>query len=288
MAYDAKAVEIMIASPSDVTEERNSIREIIAEWNHIHSRSQSICLMPVSWETHASPELSGRPQQIINERVLDNADLLIGVFWTRLGTPTGESISGSVEEIERHVRAGKPAMLYFSAAPVVPQSLDRTQYDALTEFRLWAEGAGLIESYADITEFRNKFRRQLQIAVNDSPYIRSLLEDDVSFVDIFEQGLGGSSPLSEDAAEVLGHAASDGRNGMITIQKFLGGTRIFSGGTVIGNHADPRSVARWEAAVEELYDKGFTKDVNGRGEIFKVTNEGYLAAECDPSENNEV
>ena len=33
MAYDAKAIEVMIASPSDVVNERQAVREIIAEWN---------------------------------------------------------------------------------------------------------------------------------------------------------------------------------------------------------------------------------------------------------------
>jgi hypothetical protein len=41
MAYDAKAIEIMIASPSDVVNERQAVREIIAEWNAVHSRREA-------------------------------------------------------------------------------------------------------------------------------------------------------------------------------------------------------------------------------------------------------
>jgi hypothetical protein len=144
MAYDAKAVEIMIASPSDVAQERQIVREVVAEWNAIHSRARTVVLMPVSWETHSAPELSGRPQQMINDRVLAHADLLVGIFWTRVGTPTGKAISGSIEEIEEHRRHGKPVMLYFSNAPVVPDSIDQSQYEQLKQFKKWAAGEGIV------------------------------------------------------------------------------------------------------------------------------------------------
>jgi hypothetical protein len=39
---------------------------------------------------------------------------LIGVFWTRVGTPTGIAESGTLEEIERVAAEGKLVMLYFS------------------------------------------------------------------------------------------------------------------------------------------------------------------------------
>ena len=64
-----------------------------------------------------APEMGDEPQTIINKRILEDADFLVGIFWTRLGTPTASYASGAVEEIEEHLAAGKPAMLYFSAAP---------------------------------------------------------------------------------------------------------------------------------------------------------------------------
>ena len=117
MSYQSTVIPVMIASPGDVLEERNVARDIIHEWNYIHSPSTNTVLIPVGWETHSPPDLGGRPQQLINDRVLKDCDLLVGIFWTRLGTPTGESASGTAEEIEKHIAAGKPAMVYFSAKP---------------------------------------------------------------------------------------------------------------------------------------------------------------------------
>jgi len=135
MSYDAKAFNVMIASPSDVPSERNIVREVVYEWNAVHSQLRRIVLLPVGWETHSSPEMGSRAQAILNEQILNKCDLLVGIFWTRIGTETGEYISGTVEEIEKHVASGKPAMLYFYGQPVEEGSVDKEQYSKLKEFR---------------------------------------------------------------------------------------------------------------------------------------------------------
>lgn len=81
----------MIASPSDVANERQVIRNVIQEWNFTHSEDKNIVLMPVGWESHSTPSMGDRPQAILNKQVLAGCDLLIAVFWTKLGTPTGKS-----------------------------------------------------------------------------------------------------------------------------------------------------------------------------------------------------
>jgi hypothetical protein len=57
---------VMIASPSDVSAERLIAREVVYEWNSVHSVDRSIVLMQIGWETHASPEMGDRAQAIIN------------------------------------------------------------------------------------------------------------------------------------------------------------------------------------------------------------------------------
>ena len=135
MAFIATAIRVMLASPGDVRQERDIAKDVVYRWNDIHSVNKGVVLLPVGWETHTSPELAGRPQAIINERVLKHCDLLVGIFWTRLGTPTGEAESGTVEEIGRHVAEGKPAMLYFSSKPIMPSNIDIEQFEALKTFR---------------------------------------------------------------------------------------------------------------------------------------------------------
>src|ERR1700731_2767221 len=84
------------------------------EWNALDGEAESVVLLPVAWETHATPRSGVRPQAAINEQLVDQSDILVGMFWTKLGTSTGVAPSGTVEEIERFISAGKPTLLYFS------------------------------------------------------------------------------------------------------------------------------------------------------------------------------
>jgi len=99
MPFPATVYQILIASPSDCVEERRAIPEVIYSWNACNSDAFRVVLLPVMWETHSWPELGDRAQSIINKQIVKNCDILIGAFWTRLGTPTGVSESGTVEEI---------------------------------------------------------------------------------------------------------------------------------------------------------------------------------------------
>ena len=104
MSYQATVIPIMIASPGDVSAEREIATMVIYRWNAIFARANKHVLLPVKWETHSASDLGARAQQQINDRVLKFCDLLVGIFWTRLGTPTGESESGTAEEIKEHLR----------------------------------------------------------------------------------------------------------------------------------------------------------------------------------------
>ncbi len=108
------------------------------------------------WESHATPDLGERPQAIINRQLVDSCDALIGTFWTRLGSPTGEAPSGSVEEIERIAAAKKPVMLYFSSRQIDPSRIDTTQLEALREFQRECRANGLCEDYATSDELSDK------------------------------------------------------------------------------------------------------------------------------------
>jgi hypothetical protein len=271
MAFDAKAIEVMIASPADVVKERGIVREVIAEWNTIYARSNGAILLPMGWETHSSPELSGRPQQMINERLLAHADILVGIFWTRVGSPTGKAISGSVEEIERHMAAGKPVMLYFSSVPVVPGSYDQDQFQQLQTFRSWALGQGLVESFDSAEEFRAKFQRQLPLALNQNAYVKQLFRSQPASAAAATAG-APEPTVTPDDYQLLKAAADS--HGTVLVVDVVGGTVIQSGEVNFGD-GTPRDAARWKAVVRKLNRYGLLVDNTGEGKYFEVTDAGY-------------
>ncbi len=275
MSYRAKVVKVMIASPSDVAAERQATRNVIQEWNNTHSEDKNIVLMPVGWESHSAPTLGGRPQAIINKQVLADCDLLIAVFWTKVGTPTGKAVSGTVEEIEEHVKAKKPAMIYFSAVPFPLDLVDMDQYRALQQFKAELQQRGLYAEYATPEEFRDKFARQLAQTVlrHFASKKNGDDQDDDGLI------LRHKLPALSDTAKLMLIEASQDQDGKLFNSRSMHGVTIQTGGRNLLEQQNPRDVARFESALRELKKHGLLQDRGHRGEVFAVTDEGYRVAD---------
>ncbi|MGY1855470.1 hypothetical protein [Modestobacter sp. SYSU DS0290] len=167
MPFPAHVVQVLVASPGDVAEERAALRRAMWEWNDEHAAALGVVLLPVGWETHSRPELGDHPQHLIDRQLAESADVLIGVFWTRLGTRTPDAASGTVHEIESFAEAGKPVLLYFSDRPAVPTSVDLDQLAAVQAFRQTAEGWGLIGRFDDVDSLVRQARTALLRLVRD-------------------------------------------------------------------------------------------------------------------------
>lgn len=161
MPFMTQTYRVLIASPSDLPEERLAATEAVNDWNALHSVAESVVLLPVKWETHATPETGVRPQEAVNRQLVDNSDFLIGMFWTKLGTDTGVAASGTVEEIDRFVRAGKPAMLYFSERPVTPSNIDLKQHEKLRDFKAATYKRALVGNFSDLNTLKMTLHKDL-------------------------------------------------------------------------------------------------------------------------------
>src|ERR1700689_3016398 len=171
MGFQANVLKVMLASPGDVAVERGIVTEELYRWNNANAVSRELMLQPVKWETHSSPQMGAHPQSILNERLLLDADIVVGIFGTRIGTATPDFVSGSVEEIKRHVAAGKLAMLYFSHVPVDPHSIDSKQWSALQAFKEDCKMGGLYAEYNSHEQLRTNFGHHLTIELNRPKYL---------------------------------------------------------------------------------------------------------------------
>lgn len=267
----------MIASPGDVQAERSIVREVVNEWNSTNGVHANVMLMAVGWETDVAPEMGDAPQNIIDKRILENADLLVGMFWTRLGTPTASYASGAVEEIEEHLKARKPAMLYFSSAPAPLDSVDADQYRALKSFRDSCKTRGLFETYNDADDFRRKFSRDLQITMNSgtiAPAGATTLSTTIA------SSSTSNGSLSPDAVALLKAASADTSGGVIMFERYGGGDEISANDKVFNEDSNARTIARWEGAIEELEKRGLVRATSAAREVFEVTRDGYAAADA--------
>lgn len=279
MAFKANIYQVIIASPGDVPRERQMAREIVYEWNSIHSRFQKICLQPVGWEYDSTPEMGDRGQEFINKQLLEDSDLLIGIFWTRIGSPTGNSISGSVEEIEKHVEAGKPAMLYFSNAPVLPDSVDAKQYAKLKKFKKECQDKGLVESFSSPEEFRMKLTRQLAQKINQHDYFEK-----------GEENSGHIERLNEDSEKLLLDELSTveklllkeialDSTGVVMKVSYKGGFDVQTNRKRLNEDFSPRTRALWDSTFENLLSKNMIETRGDKGNVFGLTLLGYKIAD---------
>ena len=264
MSYKANTFNVMIASPGDVASERAIIRDVVYEWNAVHSGTRKIVLLPIGWKTHSSPEMGVPAQQVINRQVLNKCDLLVGVFWTRLGTPTEKHLSGTVEEIEEHIASGKPAMLYFSSQPVAMDTVDLDQIQKLKAFRQSCQGRSLYESYDSHGDFKEKFYRHLQLKVNEH---RLFQVGDLSSADTTIVESRHQIPALSQEARVLLKEASQDSGGTILHVRYLGGTDIQTNGKNLIPSNDRREVAKWEEALEQLRSYELVINRGYKGEV---------------------
>ncbi len=167
MSFRSKTYRVLIASPSDLLEERQAATDAVDDWNAQHAVAESVILLPVKWDTHALPQTGVRPQEAINNQLVRDCYILVGLFWTRLGTSTGIAESGTVEEIDMFVASGKPALLYFSGRPIDPNKIDLKQHKKLRRFKDATYKRALTGGFNSVEGLRQTLLRDLVTQVRE-------------------------------------------------------------------------------------------------------------------------
>lgn len=169
IGLDGRIVRVMLGCPSDIEDEVAVFTGEICLWNQEHAEEYAVSLVPKHWSTHTHPRLDDRPQGVVNSQLTTRADVLVAVFWTRLGSDTGEAESGTVEEIRAFHRSGRPVKLYFSDAPVpAPKLADHEfvkEYERVKKFREEARKLGVHGSYTGVDDFKRQLRSHLLMEV---------------------------------------------------------------------------------------------------------------------------
>ncbi len=293
-AAQAAVLNVLIASPSDVLAERDAVERAIYEWNASHFARTGTMLHPVRWETHAYPAAGDRPQGLVNKQLVESAHFLIAIFGSRLGSPTGEAESGTLEEIEQFRTTGRHVALYFSDADVA-RNADRTQLDALKSYREERKRDSLFSTYDGVDDLARRVTQHLPkivAAVEESmrtgvvtppaPELNQQRAEAVPprrkrpsarVMSIEEVG-----ELSPKEIELLWNAAKD-PNGDFLYSRTLQGEDIRTNGKHFLVDADARTTAEWLTALRHLEDRGLIEALSEERSFFKVTGEGYAVAD---------
>jgi hypothetical protein len=169
MPESVRLFRVLLASPSDVIEEYPLLMEVVADWNIQHGDRRKTRLELVNWRTHSYPDTGTRPQALVNRQFPDRADVVVAVFWRKLGSPTGKAASGTVEEIERALKRRKKVMIYFSQRTGTDAEPGERQEQA-KKIELYKRQIGqnaLYGTYKDVKEFQANARRDLALLMNE-------------------------------------------------------------------------------------------------------------------------
>ena len=177
--YIAKVYKIMIGAPSDIKDEIRIAKDVIQKWNTINSECRRQVLLPIHWSDNAYPMAGGHPQKSIDKMVVAKSDLLICIFCSRLGSPTDTHISGSIEEIDEHLKAGKDVMIFFRNNTRFPGNpSDMSQMQKLMEYKNSIQKGVLWWEYDNENDFEKVLREKLELYVNDHWTIEQLPEEE--------------------------------------------------------------------------------------------------------------
>lgn len=195
MASDKRILKVFISSPSDVQPERNVVKEVIEELNSIDGFP--VNFRAVMWEDFY-PEMGQNPQDIINARIKDNYDILICIIWGRIGTPTQNAESGTIEEFEkamqRHALNQSPfIMLYFKDEAISPSMLDIDQMQRVLKFKESTIVRGIFKPFITTEDFKSKIRlnlmaKYLTASIEQTTPINTLMKEyDETVVEVYEE-----------------------------------------------------------------------------------------------------
>lgn len=163
--YSATTYRLLISAPSDVpAEDIDAVQEATNRWNVIYGPPFGAVVVPMHWKQHSAAKHGNRPQSALNEQLVEKADIVVALFWHRFGSPTGESDSGTLEEIqEAHTRGAYVAIL--RCARDVPQTADLDQQAKLRAFYESVAPNSLMLDYRDPSELARHIDSILSQAV---------------------------------------------------------------------------------------------------------------------------
>lgn len=182
-------IRLFIASPGDVTPERDRLLKVVQELNQPNGflDDLGVTLQAIDWRSHVAP-LMGRPEAVVLEQLpVESWDIFVGIMWSRFGTPTGGSTelagagadpqtgfsfdSGTQEEFTLAYHAWqqkqRPQILFYRCMrPIPPRNLNIGQYQRLEaffkEFSPEGKHPGFVQEFETTDDFASRVRLDLE------------------------------------------------------------------------------------------------------------------------------
>lgn len=263
--FAANTYKIMIGCPGDIKEEIDMAMKVINHWTTLHAEQHSTVLLPIHWTTNSYPEHGAHPQTLLNGQLVSKSDMLVGIFGARVGTATDKSQSGTIEEIEEHIKAGKPVMLFFRRQNDIANT-PASEIEKLQAFKSSIKNRDFYREYDSPSTFEATFTDALELFLANN-WLSEPKPKDVS---------QGSIKLSDEEIEVLkAWVASNEPDAHAA--RYMGGT-MFVLGSLSYDVTDGRELVQWQEFFNRLERAGFIEQyrTNRQGEpVYQLRTPAY-------------
>jgi hypothetical protein len=157
---------VVLIAPDDVENELETIRSVVELVNGVLPRERITLWY---WRTDGTLGLhQDGPQGLTDQQMeISKADLVIAVFWSRLGTPVRGDESGTAHELrlawESWRNTGKPDVWIYSCTRPVPQSMleDEDQFPRLRRFLRSLPYEQMTRSFDSVEELQQAVAKHL-------------------------------------------------------------------------------------------------------------------------------
>ena len=248
--FSANVYRIMIGCPGDVREEVETAKEVINRWTRVHAEQDRIVLLPINWETNSYPEHGAHPQKILDKQVVEKSDLLIAIFGARLGSQTDTAASGTIEEIEEHIKAGKPVMLFFRMLNDTT-SVSSEEFIRFESFKKSVKSRALYREYKAAQDFEKAFTDAMELFLAD----KWLNDNPQAETTNTESGETAKVKFSEEELERIKQWVDSDNNTAFSVSMKDG---VYY---CLGSHEylvkSGRDEAKWKDFFERLEEAGF-------------------------------
>ena len=258
---------------------------------------RALDLRPLEWSEAA--QSTGKPSPYIGEilnAAFSRAHAVAVLFTPDDEARLKESLQNDSEPQHETKLTGqaRPNVL-FEAGMAMARHQDRTIFVELGHLRPFTDISGLhVIRMDDSSERRQQIAQRLEAAgcpVNregtdwhTAGDFEAALEE-TTHISEEEAVVADEQPtshgllqLSEEARELLMEAVKD-KSGIIRKVRLMGGMSIGTNRREFTEKGNPRLEATWASALRELEDNGFVIDETGSDQVFRVTGEGYKAAD---------
>jgi len=164
---DKKVIKILVASPSDTKDERESCLRVFDELNKGIGDKQGFVIEERMWETNTRPSFGDYPQAVVSEQLGNDYQVFVGLMNNKFGTETKKAGSGTEEEFNNaydRIVKKEPVeiMFYFNDAPVRKSELNTEELNKISTFKKKVSDLGGYHwTYNGVNDFEKTFRQQL-------------------------------------------------------------------------------------------------------------------------------